>query len=100
MAVGMRVSVTVRVASGGGRRAAHRPEKARVRPRSGERNGTEDAGKVGSRMAYVLGHIGHWTTSLIYLLPFIGIGLWLALDRWRHRNRSSEKETDGVSDPR
>jgi len=32
----------------------------------------------------VVAHSGHWAVSLIYLVPFVVIGVWLLRDRRRH----------------
>jgi hypothetical protein len=35
----------------------------------------------------MLAHVGHWTTSLLYLAPVVVVVAWLALQGWRQRRR-------------
>jgi uncharacterized membrane-anchored protein len=32
----------------------------------------------------VIAHAGHWAVSLIYLVPFVVVALWVVRDRIRH----------------
>ena len=32
----------------------------------------------------VIAHVGHWAVSLIYLVPFVVVAIWLLRDRLRH----------------
>jgi threonine/homoserine/homoserine lactone efflux protein len=41
----------------------------------------------------VLAHIGHWSTSLMYLGPVVLLVGYLGVQTWRDRRRS--KEDDG-----
>jgi hypothetical protein len=40
----------------------------------------------------VLAHAGHWAVSLIYLVPFAVIGVWLVRDRLRHGGEAAPRE--------
>ena len=35
----------------------------------------------------LLAHVGHWATSVLYLLPVALVVLWLALQSWRQKRR-------------
>ncbi len=39
-----------------------------------------------------IAHTGHWTVSLLYLLPFAVVGIWILRDRWRQ----SRQEASGA----
>ena len=41
-------------------------------------------------MHLVLGHIGHWWTSAIYLAPVVIVGVALAVSEWRARRRDGD----------
>jgi len=40
----------------------------------------------------VLAHAGHWAVSLIYLVPFLVVALWLVRDRLRHGGEAAPEE--------
>ena len=35
----------------------------------------------------VTAHFGHWWTSLLYLVPVVGIVGWLSFQQWREGRR-------------
>lgn len=43
-------------------------------------------------MSGLLAHAGHWTTSLIYLLPFVAILLWLGWEKLKGERPTSWDE--------
>jgi membrane protein implicated in regulation of membrane protease activity len=40
----------------------------------------------------VIAHFGHWAVSLIYLVPFAVVALWLVRDRLRHGGADAPDE--------
>jgi hypothetical protein len=40
----------------------------------------------------LLAHVGHWTVSLIYLLPFVAVAIWLIWDRLRNQPGDASPE--------
>jgi len=43
-------------------------------------------------------HAGHWLASLLYLVPIVALGAWLALAGWRERRRAGAQPERRVSD--
>jgi len=43
----------------------------------------------------VIAHVGHWAVTLIYLVPFVVVALWLLRDRLRHGHGESGSEASG-----
>jgi hypothetical protein len=41
----------------------------------------------------VIAHFGHWAISLIYLVPFAAVALWLVRDRMRHGGEEGPEES-------
>lgn len=46
-------------------------------------------------MTLVIAHTGHWLESVVYLVPIVGFGLWLAITTFRDRR---ERRQGGRSD--
>jgi hypothetical protein len=38
----------------------------------------------------IVGHFGHWWTSLLYLVPVVVIVAWLTFQQWRE-NRDKDR---------
>lgn len=38
----------------------------------------------------MVGHVGHWATSLLYVVPVLALVLFLAVQAWRDRRRPPE----------
>lgn len=36
---------------------------------------------------HVVAHVGHWTTSLLYLAPVAVVVIWLWIQGWREKRR-------------
>lgn len=39
-----------------------------------------------------IAHAGHWSVSLLYLVPFAVVGLWILRDRWRQSREGAPRE--------
>jgi hypothetical protein len=39
-----------------------------------------------------LGHVGHWSVTLIYLAPFAAIVAWIARDNLRRRREGAGRD--------
>ena len=43
-------------------------------------------------------HAGHWATSLLYIVPVVGLLGFLAVQSWRERRRRPETERPSSTD--
>ena len=43
-------------------------------------------------MVPIIAHTGHWSVSLLYLVPFAVVGLWILRDRRRQSRQGAPRE--------